>query len=179
LKKRQTIGIFVVVLASLLVAVYSHSVEANPARRQSILKVCRDVFGPALDPKLNLFEVNSLYVVQVAFDSRDDLSELKVVPKYYFEESHANWTGSRTLVYLSESEYESVLSRLDRIKPKGRLIESETNSAITNMTQYHTEKYEQAILERGEWVDLRRGENGERAIRMVTLRYGGRGKRGR
>lgn len=153
------------------VLLYSASINAQAAEKKTVLETCARLFGASLDTKPNLFEVNSLFVLHAKFDSHDELTELAVFPKYLLEESHPEWTEPNNKVYLSRSEYENLLSRLDVLKPKGRLIHSVESGAITNSTNYYLDQYEHCFVDWGEWWDWYRSDNFRGEIRFFSIHY--------
>jgi hypothetical protein len=151
------------------------------ADREAALRRCRGQFGAAVDEERNLFEVNRWYVLEVKFDKRGRLSELNVVPKYFFEEAHPEWKEPEApnlegywARYLTRYDYEKLLQRFDRIAPKGGLLKKGWPAVVTNMTAPYTDFYERAVLTHGEVVDLRRGDYVPTLFRYVRLRYLGR-----
>jgi hypothetical protein len=164
-------------LASVVVFISLSSSIAKVSEKESVLQECNDLFGPAVDSKQNLFNVNEFYVLSAKFDVGGKLVELAVQPRYFFDQSHPDWTEPEKFSFLSKSDYENLLVRPDRIRPKGRLLKgSSALSYVTNMTAHHTEIYEHAALVWGELVDLRRGENVPLQVRWVRLNFSGDAK---
>lgn len=162
--------IFIMLLACTLACASSAYSEAS--EKGSVLQICNQLFRAPVDAEQNLFEVNKFYVLRVKFDNRGKLEELAVEPKYFFEESHPEWEEPDDFTHLSQSEFDSLLMRLDAVKPKGALIKPDSISpAVTNMTAWHTAIYEYAELKWGEVVDLRRGESAPLAVRWIKLNY--------
>lgn len=153
----------------LLLCCFSSS--AQTADKSNVLKKCRDLFGPSIDPRQYLFEVNSQFVLRVKFDIRDELIEMYVFPKYSLEESHPEWTEPEKRVFLSRAEYESLLVQLDSIKPKGRLIQSVQNGAITNSTERYMDQYEHGYLNWFEWWDWHASDNFKKEIRFFHFYF--------
>ena len=132
------------------------------------------MFGAPVDQKLNLFEVNRFYVLRVQFDKREQLNELAVEPKYFFEQSHPEWEEPRDFAFLSKAEYESLLLRLDKIRPRGQLVKASLVGFVTNMTLPHKDVYQNAVLQWGELIDLRRGEDAPLQVRWFRVQFAGR-----
>lgn len=153
------------------VFLYSVPLDAQASEKKAVLDTCAKLFGPSLDAKQNLFEVNHLFALQAKFDSHDELTELAVFPKYFVEESHPEWAEPNDRVYLSRSEYESLLSRLDTIKSKGRLIHSVENGAITNSTERYLDQHEHGFLNWFEWWDWDRADNFKWEVRFFYLHF--------
>jgi hypothetical protein len=139
------------------------SSHAKNSDKESVLRTCSELFGAPVDQKQNLFGINQLFVLQPKFNSQAELVELSVLPKYHFQESHPEWTEPDHMPYLSPTNYEYLLSRLDTIKSKGSLIKSIASGAVINSTHYFLDQYEQAFLRRGEWAHL--------GVRFFSLLY--------
>lgn len=138
--------------------------QARASEKETVLRACEREFGAALDAKQNLFEVNASFVLQPKFDARGALSTMSVTPKYYFEETHPEWTEPHSWPLLNRSEFAAVLARIDSVRPRGRWLWSNGGSAITNMTQYFMDGYENAFVERGDYADL-----GVRFVRVYFM----------
>ena len=148
------------------------AVQGRISEKANVLRICADLYGPPADDKLHIFAINQFYVLSVTFDQRDKLRELAVEPRYFFEDTHPDWAEPDNFTFLSKVQYEELLVRLDAIKPKGALVTpSSASSAVTNMTAHHKATYRRAVLEWGELVDLRRGENPPLQVRWVRLHY--------
>jgi len=161
-------NIFIVTVLVTILS-YAGPTDAQPSERQGILNACARVFGPAVDPAQNLFEINELFVLQANFDKRGLLTELAVKPKYFFNESHPEWAEPYHFPLLTWDEFKSLLARLETVKAKGRLTrKANVGSVITNSTGYFKEGYVHGSLEWGE-VGFR-GETGN-GIRFFTVRY--------
>jgi hypothetical protein len=168
--KRTKIAILT--LACLTTLLCTSSAPAKDSEKESVLRICNQLFGTPVDEKQNVFEVNQFYVLQAKFDKRGKLEKLAVEPKYFFGESHPEWEYPDDFTYLSQVEYENLLARLDGIKAKGALRKPDSGgSVVTNLTSWHKAFYENAVLEWGEVVDLRRGENAPLAIKWIRLNY--------
>jgi hypothetical protein len=164
---------------TLALSAAAESAGAKTARREEVLRLCREQFGAPVDAARNLFEVNRWHVLEARFDSRGRLSELNVVPKYWFEESHPEWEEPAAdgldgywARHLTEAESEKLLARLDAVGPKGRLLKRAEFAVVTNLTEPLTDYHERATLTRGKVVDLRRGDAAPPLVRYVRLRYG-------
>jgi hypothetical protein len=134
-------------------------------------------FGETIDAKLNLFKVNTFYVLHASFGKGDGLEKLEVVPKYYFEEDHPNWKETDSFEALSWNEFQELLTRLDLIKPRGRLLRPASPiSAVTNMTAWHTAVYNNGIFTWGEVVDLGQGEDVPAKVKWFRVEFGKKNK---
>lgn len=128
--------------------------QARASEKETVLRACEREFGAAIDAKQNLFEVNAAFVLRPRFDARGALLTMSVTPKYFFEETHPEWTEPEHWPLLNLSERIAVLARIDSIRPRGRRLWSNNISVVTNMTRYSTDEYEQAFIERGDYGDL-------------------------
>jgi hypothetical protein len=143
--------------------------------RAAALRTCVDMFGKAVDPDKNLFEINRFFVLEVTFDGQGRVAELRVQPKYWLEAEHPDWSEPDDFVDLTATEYKSLLGRLEELRPKGQLVEPASYAIATNCIAPHRDRYEYAVLETGEVVDLRRGDDAPRAIRYFAVSFHGTG----
>lgn len=118
------------------------------------LAACSSVFGATVDVKLNLFEVNSMFILEPRFDVHDNLTALSVFPKYFLEEQHPEWTEPPHWPLLSEADYQILLARTDRVVAKGNLIAAGLGGTVTNSTYYPRDRYERAYVIRGQTGDM-------------------------
>jgi hypothetical protein len=145
----------------LLIALLPFRANGQVNEESSILTRCASIFGAMIDTRENLFEVNGPYILQPRFDSRGVLISLSVFPKYWLEPTHPEWTEPDKMPVLSEVEYASLLTRLDGVTPRGKLVASGAGSVVTNSTQYFLDKYEYGYL--------RRGEYGPKRVRFLDI----------
>lgn len=136
-----------------LVLLIAIGCSAQNIQKPAALNACSSLFGKPIDTKLNLFEVNSLFVLEPRFDAHDNLTALSIFPKYFLEEEHPEWTEPKDWPLLSEAEYQTLLTRLDGVAAKGQLIAAGFGSVVTNSTNYPRDRYEHAYVIRGEVVD--------------------------
>ena len=129
-------------------------VGGQSLEKSTVLHDCANLFGASIDTSEDLFEVNSLFVLQPKFDSAGKLIELSVFPKYALEEKHPEWTEPEKWPLFSPSEYKDLLTRLDTLKRKGNLIEPARIGVVTNSTAHMLDKYEHAYLISGWVADL-------------------------
>ena len=161
----------IVLTALVILLVTVAPVGAKPSEKQRILQACVSEFGIAVDPAQNLFEINELFVLQAKFDKRGFLTEFAVKPKYFFDESHPEWQEPLSFPLLTWTDFQSLLARLDRLKPKGTLVKKANNiTVVTNSTGYFKEGYRSGLLEWGEVGIGFRGSK-ENGIRFFTVRY--------
>ncbi|MEK6192610.1 MAG: hypothetical protein AABM41_09920, partial [Chloroflexota bacterium] len=74
--------------------------------------------------------------------------------------------------YLPKREYDRLVAKVDRIKPKGPLVKPRlSGAAVTNMTAWYNETYRNAVLEWGELIDLGRGPDSPLLVRWFRVHY--------
>lgn len=137
-------------LASLALLISSAAANSRAGEKAATLEAFAELFGPPVDERESLFEVNTLFVLRPKYDSHGRLVELAVFPKYWLEETHPEWTEPPKASLLAKSEYAELLGRLESVKPKGELISAGMGSVITNMTEYFLDRYGRAFVRRGE-----------------------------
>lgn len=142
-------------LVALALCLVAAGAQALASEKESVLRACVREFGAALDARENLFEVNASFVLQAKFDARGALDMITVSPKYFFEETHPEWTEPHHWPLLSRSEFADVLAHVDSIRPRGRWVwSSGDTSVVTNMTHRFMDEYENAFVERGDYADI-------------------------
>ena len=129
------------------------------------------MFGPQIDEDDHLFEIDRFYVLEVVLDDRGAVTALNVVPKYWFEDRHPEWTKSDDFRELTQQEYEALLARLEEIRPKGRLVCTDSFAIVTNLVAPIRAVHEKAVLVTG-WVsDVRRGDDAPALVRYIEIDY--------
>ena len=157
--------IFLVMLACLASLNLISPVYASVPEKEVVLKSCVQLFGAPVDEHLNLFEANQAFVLQAKFSKRGKLEEFVVKPKYFFNETHPEWTEPYSFPTLSQSEFQDLVMKLDRVKPKGNMVKPRNDiSVVTNSTAYYKETYKHAVLEWGELAD-------RSGIRFFSISY--------
>lgn len=143
------------------------------SERKEILARCAQYFGPTIDAQKNLFEANTFYVLAVTFDGKGKLTALAIRPKHLYEDEHPDWKEPDNFEYLSWIQYQNLATRLDLIRPKGKLIKPATPySVVTNMTAWQTSIHENARLTLGVVVDLREPEDTPAKLKWIKVEYG-------
>jgi hypothetical protein len=146
-------------------------VSSFASERDEVLEKSRLTFGEPVDLSENLYEINRFYVFQPIFDAQNKVEELKVIPKYYFEDSHPEWEEPKDFIYLTVAEYQELLEKLDKIKSKGALVEKGNISVATNATAWFTDKYKNAAVTRGQIVDLRLPDDAPIEIKWIKVQF--------
>lgn len=141
-------------------------------RQKPVLQMCDQLYGPMIDQRLGLYAVNPFYVLHLTFDRHGELIGLDVEPKYYYDFVHIDWEERDDFRNLSKSEYEHLLAEIDRIKPKGTLIEpASPTSVVTNFTAWRRKTYSGGILEWGEVADSQRPADAPVLVRWLKVLY--------
>lgn len=123
-----------------------HAHVSTMADRETVLKSCAAEFGPAIDGKNNLFEVSRYYVLEAKFDNSGHLTQLGVLPKHWFADNHPEWDQTSDVGRLSLAEYQALLRRLERIRPKGHLMQRAKFSLVMGTITTRRDTYESAVL---------------------------------
>ena len=145
--------------------------QANAAQEKTqVLENCRRLFGDSVDEKLNLFEVNQEFVLRAGFSVKGKLVKISVVPKYFYEEQHPEWTEPKERPHLANPFYAGVIAKINSIKPLGKFLKKRLDEAITNSTSYRTEYYANAVLVYGEsfYFDM---TTDKQRVRFVRIEY--------
>lgn len=169
------ISLFLVILVG--PAVCDAASSAKP-ERETVLARCEEYFGPAVDNGRNLFEANTFYVLAVKFDEKGRLAELALEPKYFYSESHPDWEEQNHFEYLSWIQYQNFVTRLDLIKPKGKLIKPPAPvSFVTNRTSWQTSIYKHGRMTLGILVDLDEPDDAPARLTWFRVEYGNKAKK--
>ena len=142
------------------------------ARENRVSQMCNQLYGPMIDQQLGLYAINPFYVLRLTFDRHGELIGLDVEPKYIYDFVHVDWAEPDDFRYLSEPEYERLLAEIDRIKPKGTLVEpASPTPEVRNFTAWRRETYTSGILEWGEVADSQRPANAPVLVRWFNVLY--------
>jgi hypothetical protein len=145
---------------------------AAKAKRARVIQICNQLYGPMIDRRLGLYAINPFYVLRLTFARRGELIALAVEPKYYYDFAHTDWEERDDFRNLSKTDYERLLAEIDKIKPKGPLVEpASPTSVVTNFTAWRRETYQNAILEWGEVADSRRTADAPFLARWFKIFY--------
>jgi hypothetical protein len=136
------------------------------ARETRVNQICSQLFGPMIDRHIGLYAINPFYVLSLTFDRHGELISLRVEPKYYYDWIHIDWEGRDEFPRLSTVEYESVLSRIDHIKPRGPLVQSVT----INSSSWREQTYRDAVVEWDE-VGNPSEPDASKLVRWFTVFY--------
>jgi hypothetical protein len=138
---------------------------ASLPEKEATLQSCARLFGPTIDERRNLFEVNQAFILQAKFNKQGQLEEFAVEPKYFFNETHPEWKEPSSFPSLSQSEFRDLVVKLENVKPKGKMIKPRNDiSTVNNSTAYYQEMYKHAVLKWGELADWS-------GVRFFRIRY--------
>jgi hypothetical protein len=102
-----------------------------------------------VDSKIGLFAVNLDFVLRAHFDSNGELTQIEVIPKHFFNDSHSEWAEPDVPPHLSEADYATILKNISKVKPLGLLVRRGKVGSTTNNRTRFLDAYEQAVVERG------------------------------
>jgi hypothetical protein len=149
----------------------SNTSNVRAAHRDTVLKACAAQFGNPVDPVRHLFEVNRFYVLEVKLDKRGRLAQMGVLPKHWFGDSHPEWNETSDVGELTESEYTSLLTRLEKIRPKGQLVKRAKWPVVSATTTRRRDTYKSAILVTDDVIDATRGANALRGSKSFIVYF--------
>jgi len=128
---------------------------STKADRETILKACAAEFGEAIHGQNNLFEVSRYYLLEAKFDDGGRLTQLGVLPKHWFADQHPEWDKTYDAGDLTPVEYKALLRRLERIQPKGELMQRAKLPVVTDTVATRRDIYSNAVLVTSESVPPR------------------------
>jgi hypothetical protein len=133
---------------SLIILLWCSQCAGQNKDRLSVLKACENIFGKPIDINPSIYELNSEFVLQPHFDTGDYLTTLEVVPKYFLHDMHPEWIEPDEWPLFSKSKFQSLLSQLDNIIPRGKLVRPDDLCVVSNNTCPLLDKYENAYVHR-------------------------------
>jgi len=134
---------FVIALFIFLISASSFAQTSEKAR---IIKQFTDRFGKPVGQQSNLFEVNTDFVLEVAFVD-DELIKFSVSTKYYFQKEYPEWKEPNEKPQLGANDYLILLTKLESVKPKGKIVSKGFVGECTNSNCWHQDFYQDAFLE--------------------------------
>lgn len=123
-------------------------VGARPTATQQSIKSVERLFGQPLREHPYLFEINEEFVLKVDLDKSSEISNMEVLPKYFFESLNPEWKEPDHTVGLSNTDYVNLLSRLAQLKPFGAVISQGKVGAVTNSKLWLLDEYQNAFIQR-------------------------------
>jgi hypothetical protein len=103
---------------------------------------------PLVDSKQDLFAADADYLLRPIFDATGAITEIRVVPKYYFEETHPEWPQPGSITYMPVATYEELLRRICEVKSLGSLIKQGQIGITLNLQASFWDQYEKGFVER-------------------------------
>jgi hypothetical protein len=144
--------------------------DSAQTQRDRIQLACFREFGATIDSKLNLFEINRDFVLQITYDERNRLLKFEVKPKYFLNEAHPEWTAPDDFPLLSQDLFRNLVNRLETIEAKGKLTVPINKIAfVTNQTGHYREGYDKAALR---WGQVGPGVDPPNGVRFFNVEYG-------
>lgn len=101
-----------------------------------------------IDEKENLFEVSSEYALQPGFDTSGNLTQVRVVPKYFFEASHPEWPEPDSPPSMPLKRYRDLLRDIQKLKALGALVHRGKIGITLNLRTSFWDQYKKGIVER-------------------------------
>jgi len=132
---------------------------------------CESLFGPRVATP-ELFEVNEHYVLRIDRDASGGIEVAAIEPKYFYRDIFKEWGEQGEFEYLSTEEFEDLVERLEKLRPKGLFLRRDDSQVVTNTTCWRKAIHEKAVLSWGELCDIGRGESAPRLIRWIKVTYG-------
>lgn len=121
-----------------------------------------------IDERENLFEVSAQYVLQPGLNAKGELTQVRVVPKYFFETSHPEWQEPESPSSIPVEVYRDTVQRLANIKRLGALVHPGKVGVTLNLQTSFWDEYSQGIVER---TVFRKSPQEEYGISRFTLYY--------
>ena len=106
-------------------------------------------FGRPIRQSPLLYHVNQNYVLEVASGSGGEVHRVSVYPKHYLEGLFPEWTEPTDTAQLSLEDFRKTLSRINRARKIGTLINDAKMGVVTNTTLWLADRYEKAYVEKG------------------------------
>jgi hypothetical protein len=146
-----------------------HTHPSTKADRGIVLQACAAEFGAAIDDKNNLFEVSRYYLLEAKFDNSGQLTQLGVLPKHWFADAHPEWDKTYDAGSFTLTEYQALLRRLERIQPKGQLMQRAKWPVVTETVATRRDTYSSAVLATSDVVVMQ--PKNTRAIKYFVVYF--------
>jgi hypothetical protein len=162
----------VAVVIAVLLCLSPRVTVAKPSEQARVLTLCDQLYGPMIDRRMGLYAVNRFFVLKPIFDRHGQLVALHVEPKWYYDWYNVAWEAGDDFRNLSKTDYESLLTQVDQIKPRGSLVKpANPVSIVTNFTAWREETYTGAILKWGEVAGSQRPADAPMLVRWFDVLY--------
>lgn len=123
---------------------------------------------PQIEGAGSLFRVDDDYVLQPVIEAKS-LAAIRIVPRYFFQETHPNWIEPEQVVAMPMERFRSLLSRLDGVENLGSRVGDTGEVRITaNGRTYSWEEYKLGVVER---ALFRRSPDEPYSVAWFTIWY--------
>jgi hypothetical protein len=99
-----------------------------------------------LSAKEHLFAVDDVFVLQAIYDKNRQLIEIKVVPKYFFHDTHPEWKEPDAPATMTPLRYGEILTKIQEIKPVGQLRERSHFGVTLNLRVNIHDFYDDGVI---------------------------------
>jgi len=100
------------------------------------------------DNEACIFTVSGSYVLQAIYYGETTLGEVRIVPRYFFHDTHPDWAEPDEPVVMTSGEYRSLLTRIQEIAPLGRLLKEGDIGVTLNLRTLFRDVYREGVVER-------------------------------
>jgi hypothetical protein len=100
------------------------------------------------DTKECIFTIDDSYVLQAIYYEKTLLGEVRIVPRYFFHDTHPEWIEPDEPVVMTSGTYRSQLARIQTLKSLGRLLKEGDVGITLNLRTSFRDVYEGGIVER-------------------------------
>lgn len=145
--------------------------SGSETQRMAVLQACEAEFGAPVDRERGFFEVDRYFVLEAKFDENGALTQLGVLPKHWFGDAHPEWDETTDVGEMTQTQYESLLRRLDAIRQKGALSEKDPQPVVKPMVLQRRDIYEHAVVVTGDVMDDTRPEDAPRTIKYFVVYF--------
>lgn len=101
-----------------------------------------------VDSKEDLFGAGTDYLLQPTYDARGGITEIRVVPKYFFNQTHPDWTEPNSPIFMPLASYEALLRQISAVNPLGSPTKQGHSGITLNLRTTFWDQYERGIVER-------------------------------
>src|SRR3954462_1181276 len=113
----------VVILSATSLTAGGQTSRHTDLSRANVLSILKEMFGAPLDAKRR-FDVGLGFVMTPKFSKDSELVSVSVMKKEKLWKDHPEWDDLQAEPLLA-SDFEAMLSKLDRLRPRGASIYSE------------------------------------------------------
>ena len=99
------------------------------------------------DTKECIFTVNDSYVLQAIYYGKT-LGEVRIVPRYFFHDTHPEWIEPDEPVVMTSARHRSLMTRIQEVRPLGRLLKEGDVGVTLNLRTLFRDVYEEGVVER-------------------------------